>query len=235
MPTTMRRHSIMTARVARPARLGAAGIGAVVATLLTLTSVAGAQAPAAETRRIGEATWRITAAAGGYVPRSSLIVGADGRDTRLGAGPSFSLDVQYLISEYAAGYANGTLGFSTITLGSDIRPTTVGPSNQVMLMGGTAGVLLSAPLASRFHPTLRLGGGFKGYSFDLTDAENQWRPTADIGVGFRGLGAGPLEMSAEVRYLPSSFDQGKMPIRGITPQAQRQTDLIFSVGISIRP
>jgi len=38
-----------------------------------------------------------------------------------------------------------------------------------------------------------------------------------------------------VRYLPSSFDQGKLPIRGITPQAQRQTDLVFSVGVSIRP
>jgi hypothetical protein len=233
MPTTMRRHSIMTARAARRARLAAAGISALTVTLLP--SLAGAQAPAAETRRIGEAVWRITAAAGGYVPRSSLIVGADGRDTRLGAGPSFSLDVQYLISDYAAGYANGTLGFSTITLGSSIRPSTVGPSNQVMLMGGTAGVVLSAPLATRFHPTLRLGGGFKGYSFDLTDAENQWRPTADIGVGFRGLGAGPIEMGAEVRYLASSFDQGKMPIRGITPQAQRQTDLVFSVGVSIRP
>lgn len=233
MPLTMRPYAIKTARAARRARLAAAGIGALAVTLLPF--VAGAQAPAAETRRIGEATWRITAAAGGYVPRAALIVGADGRDTRLGAGPSFSLDVQYLISEYAAGYANGTLGFSTITLGTDIRPSTVGPSNQVMLMGGTAGVVLSAPLATRFHPTLRLGGGFKGYSFDLTGAENQWRPTADIGIGFRGLGAGPLEMGAEVRYLPSSFDQGKMPIRGITPQAQRQTDLVFSVGVSVRP
>lgn len=220
----MKRESILTARAAV----------VLVAGLTVLTSSAGAQAPVAS-RRIGEEIWRVTASTGAYVPRSALIIGADGKDTRLGAGPSFSIDVQYLISEYAAGYANGTLGFSNITLGTAIRPTTTGPSNQVMLMGGTAGVMLSAPLGDKFQPTLRLGGGFKGYSFDLTDAENQWRPTADIGIGFRGVGNGPIEMSAEVRYLPSSFDQGKLPIRGITPQAQRQTDLVFSVGVSIRP
>lgn len=230
MTTSMRRDSIHTVR----ATLSLAGF-AVLAALSTPASAARAQAPTAGARRIGEEIWRVTAAVGSYVPRSSLIVGADGNDTRLGAAPSFSVDVQYLISEYAAGYANGTLGFSTITLGTDIRPSTVGPSNQVMIMGGTAGVVLSAPFGAKFHPTLRLGGGFKGYAFDLTGAENQWRPTADIGVGFRGVGNGPIEMSAEVRYLSSSFDQGKLPTRGITPQAQRQTDLVFSVGVSIRP
>lgn len=224
MPSSMKRESILTARAAV----------VLVAGLTALASSAGAQAPVAA-RRIGEEIWRVTASTGAYVPRSALIIGADGKDTRLGVGPSFSIDVQYLISEYAAGYANGTLGFNSITLGTAIRPTTTGPSNQVMLMGGTAGVMLSAPLGDKFQPTLRLGGGFKGYSFDLTDAENQWRPTADIGIGFRGVGNGPIEMNAEVRYLPSSFDQGKLPIRGITPQAQRQTDLVFSVGVSIRP
>lgn len=225
MTFPMTRKSIMTVRAAF----------GVIAGLAVLGSAADAQAPTAGARRIGEEVWRVTAAAGSYVPRSALIVGADGKDTELGAGPSFSVDVQYLISEYAAGYANGTLGFSTITLGTAIRPTTVGPSNQVMIMGGTAGVMLSAPLGDKFHPTLRLGGGLKGYSFDLTDAENQWRPTADIGVGFRGVGNGPIEMSAEVRYLASSFDQAKLPTRGIVTQAQRQSDLVFSVGVSIRP
>lgn len=231
MTSSMRPTSIMTARAALTFVVGFAAVA----------TAAGAQAPAAAGagagagRRIGEETWRITASTGAYTPRSALIIGSDGTDTRLAAGPSFSLDVQYLFSEYAAGYANGTLGFSSISLGTAIRPATTGPSNQVMLMGGTAGVILSSTLGSRFQPTLRLGGGFKGYAFDLTDAENQWRPTGDIGIGFRGVGSGAIEMSAEVRYLPSSFDQGKLPIRGIVPQAQRQTDLVFSVGVSIRP
>lgn len=227
MTSSMRRESSMTARLALTLVAALAGAALVA-------SDAVAQAPTTE-RRIGEEIWRITASTGAYVPRSAIIVGADGKDTRLGAGPSFAIDVQYLLSEYGAVYANGSMGFTHITLGTAIRPTTTGPSDQVTVMGGTAGVMLSAPLGKNFHPTLRLGGGFKGYSFNLTDAENQWRPTADIGVGFRGVGSGPLEISAEVRYLPSSFDQGKLPIRGITPQAQRQTDLVFSVGVSIRP
>lgn len=208
---------------------------------VALATAASAQTPTpagarpAAGRRIGEETWRVTASTGAYAPRSALIIGADGKDTRLASGPSVSLDLQYIFSEHLAGYGNGTLGFSGITLGTAIRPTTTGPSDQVMVMGGTAGFVLSSTLGSKFQPTLRLGGGFKGYSFDLTDAENQWRPTGDIGVGFRGVGSGPIEMSAEVRYLPSSFDQGKLPIRGIVPQAQRQTDLVFSVGVSIRP
>jgi len=39
----------------------------------------------------------------------------------------------------------------------------------------------------------------------------------------------------ELRYLPSSFDQGKLPIRGISPQDQQQSDLYFSIGFGIRP
>ena len=216
-----------------------AGLAAKLAVILVVSAMtaalAGAQTPAGGERRIGEEIWRISASVGSYVPRSALIVGADGKDTRLSAGSAVSLDVQYLISEYAALYGNGSLAFSTITLGTAIRPASTGPSNQVTLSGGTAGVVLSAPLGKHFQPTLRLGGGYKGYSFDLTDAENQWRPTADVGVGFRGRGNGPIEISAEVRYLPSSFDQAKLPVRGITPQAQRQTDVLFSVGVSIRP
>ena len=116
MPSSMKRESILTARAAV----------VLVAGLTALASSAGAQAPVAA-RRIGEEIWRVTASTGAYVPRSALIIGADGKDTRLGAGPSFSIDVQYLISEYAAGYANGTLGFNSITLGTAIRPTTTGP------------------------------------------------------------------------------------------------------------
>ena len=58
--------------------------------------------------------------------------------------------------------------------------------------------------------------------------------TGDVGAGFRG-GTGPVEILAEVRFLPSSFDQGKLPLRGLTPQDQAQNDLLFTIGVTIKP
>ena len=203
---------------------------------MAVATAAGAQAPAGASQ-VG--TWRLGASTGGFAPRSAVILGADGNNTRLGAGPAFSIDLQYLAGRSVAVYGNGTVAFSTITFGSSIRPSVVGPSNQVVVMGGTAGVLLTLPgsggSGTHLQPTLRLGGGLKGYSFNLTDARTQWRPTGDIGLGFRGVGSGPIEVTAEVRFLPSSFDQSKLPIRGIVPQKQRQNDLTFGVGIAVRP
>jgi hypothetical protein len=148
----------------------------------------------------------------------------------------FSLDIQYLASNTVSIYANPTVTFPTITLGSSISPSAVGPSNQVILTGGTAGVVLSTNwMGGHFQPTLRIGGGFKWYAFDITGAENQIRPTGDFGLGFRGVGSGPIEVMAEIRYLPSSFDQSKLPTRGITTQEQRQNDLALTIGIGIRP
>ena len=181
--------------------------------------------------------WRIGASTGGYVPHSALIRAADSNDTRLGSGPAFSFDLQYLASSLVSVYAGGVLGFGTITLGSSIRPTVVGPSNHVMVASGTVGVLLAPTgwLGPHIQPTFRLGGGFKWYAFDLAETSNQVRPTIDIGLGVRGVGTGPIEVTAEVRYLLSSFDQGKLPTRGIAPQNQRQNDLVFAVGFGIRP
>jgi len=181
--------------------------------------------------------WRIGASTGGYIPHSALIRAADSNDTRLGSGPAFSFDLQYLASSLISVYAGGILGFGTITLGSSIRPTVVGPSNHVMVTAGTAGVLLAPTgwLGSHLQPTFRIGGGFKWYAFDLAETRNQVRPTIDIGLGVRGVGSGPIEVTAEVRYMMSSFDQGKLPTRGIAPQSQRQNDLVFAVGFGIRP
>jgi hypothetical protein len=225
MTVTMRRESMYVMATARLA------IGLVAGAMLAAT-VASAQA-----QPNGTGTWRIGASTGGYVPHSPLIMAADSADTRLGAGPAFSLDLQYLASRFVSVYANGLLTFGTLTLGSTIRPAVVGPSNQVMVTAGTAGVLLTGAgwLGAHVQPTLRLGGGFKWYSFDLANTENQVRPTVDIGLGFRGVGSGPIEVTAELRYLLSSFDQGKLPTRGIAPQDQRQNDLVFAVGFGIRP
>ena len=206
-------------------------VGLAAAALL-LTTAAGAQG----TQDAGGA-WRIGVSTGGYVPLSSLIIAADTRDTQLGAGPAFSVDAQYRVRSSLSIYGSGVLAFGDVRLGSSIQPAVVGPSSQVMLAGGTAGVFLTAAdlLGRHLQPTFRLGGGFKFYSFDLTSTESQLRPTVDVGVGLRGIGIGRIDVTAEVRYLMSSFDQSKLPIRGIAPQNQRQNDLLFAIGFGIRP
>ncbi len=202
-----------------------------------VTGVLLATAAGAQNAQDAQGTWRIGLSTGGYVPLSSLIIAADKRDTQLEAGPAFSLDAQYRLRGSIAIYGNGLLAFGAVRLGSSIQPAVVGPSSQVMLISGTAGVFLSGSdlLGPWLQPTLRLGGGFKSYSFDLTSAEGQVSPTADLGIGLRALGIGRIDLSAEVRYLMSAFDQAKLPIRGITPQDQRQNDLVFSIGFGIRP
>jgi len=183
-----------------------------------------------------EHRWRIGAGTGGYVPRSSVIRTSDGSDTRLAAGPAFSVDLEYLAVQWVSVFASGSAAFPSLRLGSAIRPDVQGPSNQVMLLGATAGVLILIPgVSPHFQPTLRAGGGLKAYSFDLTGAKSQSRLTGDFGVGFRGLGNGPIEVAAEVRYLPSSIDQARLPTRGIVPQKQRQNDWLFGIGIAVRP
>ncbi|MGD8279240.1 MAG: hypothetical protein PVH00_14480 [Gemmatimonadota bacterium] len=203
----------------------------VAACASTFAATASAQMPGAEPGR-----WRLGAATGAWAPFSSLIRAADSNDTRLAAGPAFALELQYVATDAIAGYVSGLLALPTVRLGSSIQPAVTGPSNQVLLFGGTAGVVLTADwLGSPIHPTLRLGGGFKAYHFDLSGADGQLRPTADVGIGFRGVGQGPLEVMAEIRYLPSAFDQGSLPTRGIAPQSQRQHDLLLSIGIAVHP
>jgi opacity protein-like surface antigen len=221
----MRRHTIHPIAAARRA-LG------LMAAVLTLTTTVSAQ-----TQETEQSPWRISAAVGGFVPFSSLIRAADSHDTELVAGPAFSLEPQHTVVNRVSAYLNGVLAFPTIRLGSSIQPAVMGPSGQVMLVVGTAGVVVTASdwLGDHMQPTLRLGGGFKWYSFDLTGAENELRPTADIGLGLRGVGIGAIDVTVELRYLPSSFDQGKLPIRGISPQDQQQSDLYFSIGFGIRP
>jgi len=223
--------ALTMSRVSIAVRTGTRRALCVAACASTLASAAKAQMPGNE---LGH--WRLGAASGAYVPFSSLIRAADSNDTRLAAGPAFALELQYVASEPVAVYFAGLLGLSTIRMGSAIQPSVTGPSNQVLLFGGTAGIVLTADwLGSPIRPTLRLGGGFKAYHFDLAGAEDQLRPAADVGIGFRGVGQGPIEVSAEIRYLPGSFDQSKLPTRAIAPQDQRQHDLLFSIGISVHP
>jgi hypothetical protein len=203
---------------------------------LTACATLVASAVSAQNQMAARGDWRLGAATGAYAPFSSLIKTADSRDTHLAAGPAFSLDLQYQAIDYLSVYGNGMISFGTITLGSAIRPAVLGPSDQVTMIAATAGVLLAPTdwFGEHLQPTLRLGGGLKSYSFDLVDTDGQARLTGDIGLGLRGMGLGVIDVTAEVRYLPSSFDQAKLPIRGIAPQDQRQNDLVFAIGVGIR-
>lgn len=202
-----------------------------MAGLLMMAAAASAQAQQAEPGQ-----WRIGASTGAYVPFSALIRAADLADTRLTAGPAFSLEPQYVVSDLVSVYASGLVAFPSIQRGSSIRPAAVGPSDQVMLAVGTGGVMFTGSnwLGDHMQPTFRLGGGFKWYFFDLSGAEDQFRPTGELGLGLRGIGVGAIEATAELRYLLSSFDQGKLPTRGIAVQDQRQNDLMFAIGMAIR-
>ena len=191
-------------------------------------------AASAQNQQANQSDWRINASAGAYVPFSSLIKAADTNDTRLAAGPAFSLEGLYHAADHVSAFATALLAFPTIKLGSSIQPAVAGPSNQVTLGSLTAGAMLSAG-GGGIRPTLRLGGGLKFYSLDLTGADDQVRPTVDLGLGLRGVGIGAIEGAIELRYLLSSFDQSKLPTRGILVQDQRQNDLVLSVGIGLRP
>ncbi len=213
------------------------GLRVAAAAFLTTLAAQAASAQAPTAQRVGDDSWRLGASVGILAPRSSLVIAsAGGTDTRLSATPSFALDVQYIYSPLIAIYGNGLVGFSTLTRGSTFRLNAGGPSDDVTMLGATGGIVVSpAWFGEVIRPTLRLGGGYKGYLFDIVNVDGQWRPTGDIGVGFRAGGNGPIEISAEARYLPSSFDQGKLLLRSVVPQAQRQSDLLFGIGVSIRP
>jgi hypothetical protein len=222
--TTMRRYTIDPMATARRA-LG------LMAAILLFTTTASAQSPGPE---LG--SWRIGGATGGFVPLSSLIRAPDLDDTELLAGPAFSVESQYTVAEDFSAYLNGALAFPTMRLGSSIQPAVTGPSRQVMLLAGTAGVVVAPGwIGDHFQPMVRLGGGFKWYSFDLAGTDNVLSPTADIGIGLRGVGMGAIDVTMEVRYMPSAFDQAKLPTRGISVQDQQQNDLFFSIGVGIRP
>lgn len=213
------------------------GLRVAAATFLTTLAAQAASAQAPTAQRVGEDSWRLGASVGILAPRSSLVIAAPGgTDTRLASTTSFSVDLQYIYSPLIAVYGNGLVGFSALTRGSAFRLNAGGPSDDVTMLGATGGIVLSPSwFGEVIRPTVRLGGGYKGYRFDIVNVDAQWRPTGDVGLGFRAGANGPIEVSAEVRYLPSSFDQGKLLLRSVVPQAQRQSDLLFGIGVSIRP
>ena len=227
-------HSMMSSRaMVHGRRLSAAIAGTA---LVALTAGAQAASPAPAPQIVGADSWRLGASVGVYAPRSPVVIAATGGvDTRFNAASAFSLDAQYNWSPLFATYGNGLLSYTSISRGSTMAPSE-GPSDAVTILGGTVGAVLSPKwLGDVIRPTFRVGVGYKGYMFDMTDVSSQWRTTGDFGLGFRAATSGPVDVSAEMRYLPSSFDQGKIPLRSVVPQAQRQNDFLFGITVSVRP
>lgn len=179
---------------------------------------------------------RLTAISGGLVHGSALVVDPVGAsDTRLGPGATFGLEIQYPTFSFGSLYAGVAGSFSTLEHGANLGVAAGAGSSGATIILGTAGLVFEASdWFDNLRPTLRLGGGLKAYSFTTEGASSYAGFTGDIGAGFRG-GSGPIEISGEVRYLPSAFDQGKLPLRSLVPQDQRQTDLLFTVGVTVKP
>jgi hypothetical protein len=199
-------------------------------TLLVITSPLAAQS-AEPTGK-----WRLTAISGGLAHPSAVVEDAlNASDTRLSPGATFGIDVQY--AAFSSGSVYGTVAgsFSTLEHGANLGVAAGPGSSGATLILGTAGVLLEASdWFANLRPTFRLGGGLKYYSFTTQGASSYAAFTGDIGAGFRG-GAGAIEVSGEMRVLPSAFDQAKLPLRGLAPQDQRQFDVLFTVGVTVRP
>jgi hypothetical protein len=125
--------------------------------------------------------------------------------------------------------------FSTLEHGANLGIAAGPGSSGATIILGTAWLVFEASdWFDNLRPTLRLGGGLKAYSFTTTGASSYAAFTGDFGAGFRG-GAGPIEISGEVRFLPSAFDQAKLPLRGLVPQDQQQNDLLFTIGVTVKP
>lgn len=185
---------------------------------------------------IGSRSMRISAISGGLAHGSALVVDPAGiSDTRLAPGATFGLEVQYPLFSSGSLFAGVAGSFSTLEHGANLGVIAGPGSSGATLILGTAGVMLEAPdWFDNLRPTLRLGGGFKAYSFTTNGASSSTSFTGDIGAGFRS-GAGPIEISGEVRFLPSAFDQAKLPLRGLVAQDQQQNDLLFTIGVTVRP
>ena len=179
---------------------------------------------------------RVTAISGVMMHGSAVVVDPNGvSDTRLSAGPTFGLEIQHPTFSFGSLYAGLAGSFSTIEHGANLS-VSVGPgATGATVILGTAGLVLEAKdWFDNLRPTLRLGGGVKAYTFTMKDASTFVSFTGDIGAGFRG-GSGPIELMGEIRFLPSTFDQAKIPLRGLVAQDQNQSDLMFTIGVTIKP
>lgn len=195
-----------------------------------------ARALAAQGGSIESGSIRLTAISGGLAHGSALVVDPAGSsDTRLSPGPTFGLELQFPGVLIGSLYVGAAASFSSLQHGANLGVIAGPGSSGASMLLGTAGLVFeAADWFDNLRPTFRVGAGFKSYMFDTNGAESTMSLTGDFGVGFRA-GTGPIEVASEIRFLPSAFDQAKLPLRGLTAQDQQQNDLLFTVGVTVRP
>ena len=208
------------------------GLRTLMLSVLLLTLAA----PAALAQDAASRPMRLTAISGTLAHPSAVVVDPAGTsDTRLSPAATFGLELQVKTFSFASLYAGVAGSFSSLEHGANLGVVAGPGSSGATLILGTAGLALAASdWFANIQPTLRLGGGLKMYNFTTTGASSFTTFTGDIGAGLRA-GSGSIEVLAEVRYLPSTFDQAKLPLRGLTPQDQQQNDLLFAIGVTVKP
>ena len=179
---------------------------------------------------------RLTAISGGLAHGSALVVDPAGTsDTRLSPGPTFGLELQFPGFLVGSLYVGASASFSSLQHGANLGVVAGPGASSASVLLGTAGLVFAAnDWFNNMQPTFRVGAGFKSYMFEANGASSSMSLTGDFGVGFRA-GTGPIGIAAEIRFLPSAFDQAKLPLRGLSPQDQQQNDLLFTVGVTVRP
>ncbi|MBW3656748.1 MAG: hypothetical protein KY444_11650 [Gemmatimonadetes bacterium] len=182
---------------------------------------------------------RITPGVGSFAPMLPVISIDDGQnpDVELESAPAATLEFGYAPRSWATLYGGLTYTAPRLVLSGAMESSPAnGASTRTNLLIPTAGVMLSRQLGrTTLRPALRLGLGVKSYKFDMVEQDDRVTNfTGDLGLGL-SAGEGPVTMSAEARWLPSTFNARSLPIRSMGGSDQDQNDWVFQLGFRFRP
>lgn len=182
---------------------------------------------------------RVNSSLGAFTPMLPVVSVNDGRnpDVELQSATAATLELGYAARSWATVYAGITYAQTRLVLSGALESSEVnGASARTSLLIPTAGVMLSRGLGSTtLRPSLRLGLGVKSYRFDLAEHDDRvGNLTGDLGLGL-SAGEGPVTMTAEARWLPSTFDASSLPMRALGNTDQEQNDWLFQLGFRFRP
>lgn len=182
---------------------------------------------------------RINASVGSFSPMLPMVSVNDGQnpDVELESAPSVALELGFAARSWATLYGGLTHAQPRLALSGAMETSSAnGASVRSRLLVPAAGLMLSTSLGqTSIRPTLRLGLGVKSYTFDLAEQDDRvTNLTGDLGLGL-AAGDGPVTVSAEARWLPSTFSATSLPIRATGGTDQDQNDWIFQLGFRLRP
>jgi hypothetical protein len=142
------------------------------------------------------------------------------------------------VLSWLAPYASVMGGVGRMPHVSIIRSLGFAPLPSYLMGSGllSSGLLVPIRLGP-LEPYLRAGGGFRATFVDFP-ALVVWQvsPTTDLGGGLR-VRRGRLGLSADVRWLQSSFDGSRLPIfrlPGTSDSPIRESLVSFGVNLALR-